>query len=165
MSLAQLLADHGYLAVFIASLLEGETILVLAGFAAHQGLLSLPLTLTLAFIGGTLGDQFFFWLGHRWGTSLLRRIPGSDQRAQRVRELLGRYDALLIVGIRFMYGLRIIGPIAMGTGGVSPWRFARYNVLGGPSGRRWSEAWGTCSETRWRCCWVTSAGIRRACCC
>ena len=130
MSLAQLLADHGYVAVFIASLLEGETILVLAGFAAHQGLLSLPLTLTLAFIGGTLGDQFFFWLGHRWGTSLLRRIPGSDQRAQRVRELLGRYDALLIVGIRFMYGLRIIGPIAMGTGGVSPWRFVRYNVLG-----------------------------------
>jgi len=47
-----LLADHGYLAVFIGSLLEGETILVLAGFAAHQGLLSLPLTLTIAFIEG-----------------------------------------------------------------------------------------------------------------
>ena len=37
---------------------------------------------------------------------------------------------MAIVGIRFMYGLRIIGPIAMGTGGVSPWRFVRYNVLG-----------------------------------
>ena len=130
MSLAQLLADHGYLAVFVGSLLEGETILVLAGFAAHQGLLSLPLTLTIAFIGGTLGDQFFFWLGHTWGTSLMRRIPGSVRRVRRVRELLSRYDALLIVGIRFMYGLRIIGPIAMGTGGVSAGRFARYNVLG-----------------------------------
>src|SRR5437773_10142831 len=108
MSLAQLLADHGYVAVFIASLLEGETILVLAGFAAHEGLLSLPLTLTLAFIGGTLGDQFFFWLRHRSGTSLLRRIPGSDQRAQRVRESHGRYHALLIVAIRFMDVLRCI---------------------------------------------------------
>src|SRR5437867_5755974 len=115
MSLAQLLADHGYLAVFVGSLLEGETILVLAGFAAHQGLLSLPLTLTIAFIGGTLGDQLFFWLGHTWGASLLRRIPGSDRRVRRVRELLSRYDALLIVGIRFMYGLRIVGPIAIGA--------------------------------------------------
>jgi membrane protein DedA with SNARE-associated domain len=47
-----------------------------------------------------------------------------------VRELLKRQDALLIIGIRFMYGLRIVGPIAMGAGGVSPGRFARYNALG-----------------------------------
>ena len=35
MSFADLLADYGYLAVFIGCLLEGETILVLAGFASH----------------------------------------------------------------------------------------------------------------------------------
>lgn len=35
MSFAQLFADYGYLAVFIGSMLEGETVLVLAGFAAH----------------------------------------------------------------------------------------------------------------------------------
>jgi membrane protein DedA with SNARE-associated domain len=63
MPFTQLLADHGYLAVLIGSLLEGETILVLAGFAAHQGHLSLPLVLAIAFVGGTFGDQIFFWLG------------------------------------------------------------------------------------------------------
>src|SRR5438105_14809593 len=119
---AHAIARRPWLPGCVGSLLEGETILVLAGFAAHQGLLSLPLTLTIAFIGGTLGDQFFFWLGHTWGASLLRRIPGSDQRVRRVSELLRRHDALLIVGIRFMYGLRIIGPIAMGAGSVSPGR-------------------------------------------
>ncbi len=130
MSLAKLLADYGYLAVFVGSLLEGETILVMAGFAAHQGHLSLPVTLTIAFVGGTLGDQVFFWLGRTWGTTLLQRIPRAEPRAQRVAELLRRGDALLIVGIRFMYGLRIIGPIAIGAAGVAPGRFARYNVLG-----------------------------------
>ena len=59
MSFAQLLTDYGYLAVFAGSLLEGETILVLAGFAAHQGYLSLELTVAIAFVGGTLGDQVF----------------------------------------------------------------------------------------------------------
>lgn len=129
MSVTQLLADYGYLAVFVGSLLEGETILVLAGFAAHQGYLSLPLVLTIALVGGTLGDQVFFWVGRRWGASLLRRIP-SDQRVRRVGDLLKRNDALLIVGVRFMYGLRIVGPIAMGAAGVSARRFACFNLLG-----------------------------------
>jgi membrane protein DedA with SNARE-associated domain len=44
--------------------------------------------------------------------------------------LLRRYDAALIFGVRFMYGLRIAGPIAMGVLGVSPRRFAVFNVLG-----------------------------------
>ena len=130
MTLAQLLADYGYLAVFIGSLLEGETILVLVGFAAHQGYLSLTLTLTIAFVGGTLGDQIFFWLGRAWGPSLLDRLPRSEHRVRRVTELLERHHAPVIIGIRFMYGLRIIGPIVIGACEVPLWRFAVLNMVG-----------------------------------
>jgi membrane protein DedA with SNARE-associated domain len=130
MPFTQLLADYGYLAVFVGCLLEGETILLLAGFAAHQGHLSLPVTLAVAFVGGTLGDQIFYWLGRAWGAALLRRFPGLERRSQRVVELLKRHDAWLIVGIRFLYGLRIAGPIAMGAARVMPGRFAFFNVVG-----------------------------------
>jgi membrane protein DedA with SNARE-associated domain len=130
MSFAEFVSDYGYLAVLVGSLLEGETILVLAGFLAHQGRLFLPAVLLVAFIGGTAGDQVFFWIGRAWGRLLMRRFPGFRRRADRVGELLRRYDAALIVGIRFMYGLRIAGPIAMGACGVAPWRFAAFNVLG-----------------------------------
>jgi membrane protein DedA with SNARE-associated domain len=130
MSLAQLLADYGYLAVFVGCLLEGETILVLAGFAAHQGHLSLPLILAIAFVAGTLGDQIFYWLGRSRGPWLLDRFPRMGTRAHRVRQLLHRWDAPLIIGIRFMYGLRIVGPIAIGSSGVAPRRFAFFNVVG-----------------------------------
>jgi membrane protein DedA with SNARE-associated domain len=130
MSFTQLLTDYGYLAVFIGCLLEGETILVLAGFAAHQGHLSLPVTLTIAFVGGALGDQVFFWIGRTWGLALRRRFASLDQRARVVTDLLQRYDAPLIVGIRFMYGLRIVGPIAIGASRVPPGRFALFNLLG-----------------------------------
>jgi hypothetical protein len=41
MSFPPLLSDHGYFAVLAGSLLEGETVLILAGFAAHQGCRSL----------------------------------------------------------------------------------------------------------------------------
>jgi membrane protein DedA with SNARE-associated domain len=126
----QLLSDYGYWAVFIGALLEGETILVLAGFAAHQGYLSLPVTLAIAFVGGTLGDQVFFWLGRRWGKRLLRRVPQWAPRVQRVDDLLARHHAPIIVGIRFMYGLRILGPIVIGASRVRPWRFFLFNVIG-----------------------------------
>lgn len=130
MSLIDFIAAYGYAAVLAGTLLEGEAVLLLAGFAAHQGHLSLPLVVFIAFVGGTTGDQVFFWIGRSWGGALLERLPAVRARTLRVGELMRRYDAALVFGIRFMYGLRIAGPIAMGALGVSSRRFALWNVLG-----------------------------------
>jgi len=130
MSLPQFLTDYGYLAVFVGSLLEGETILVLAGFAAHQGYLSPQWIVALAFLGGTIGDQFYFFLGRRFGDALLLRFPTLVGPAARVNRLLLRYHEALIVGVRFMYGLRIIGPIVIGISEVPAWRFVFFNAVG-----------------------------------
>lgn len=130
MLLTQLLSQYGYLAVFVGSVLEGETVLILAGFAAHQGYLSFPLVVALAFCGGTLGDQICFFLGRYYGTSLLLRFPTIAVRAQPVNKLIQRYHAGLIVGLRFMYGLRIAGPISIGMSDVTAWRFVLFNLLG-----------------------------------
>ena len=130
MSLPQLLADYGYIGVFAGSLLEGETVLILAGFAAHQGHLSLSWVIAVAFCGGTLGDQIFFFIGRHYGESLLRRLPRLARSAERVNRLLLRHHAGLIVGVRFMYGLRIAGPIVIGMSQVSARRFLLFNLLG-----------------------------------
>ncbi|WP_028535630.1 DedA family protein [Paludibacterium yongneupense] len=130
MSLTLLLAQYGYLAVLIGCMLEGETLLLLAGFAAHRGYLSFPLVIALAFIGGTLGDQFFFFIGRRYGPPLLSRFPRLATRAERAKKLIERYHSGLIVAVRFMYGLRIAGPLAIGMSGVSAWRFVAFNMLG-----------------------------------
>ena len=130
MSVAQFLNDYGYLAVFVGSLLEGETILVLAGFAVHQGYLSWLWVVGLAFLGGTLGDQAYFFVGRRYGGALLQRFPGLQARAGRVNHLLLRFHEGLIVGVRFMYGLRILGPVLIGMSGVPAWRFVLFNALG-----------------------------------
>jgi membrane protein DedA with SNARE-associated domain len=130
MNLQQMLIDYGYIAVFVGCLLEGETILVLAGFAAHQGYLSLPLVMLVALCGGTLGDQMFFFIGRYWGAALLGRVRWLARRAPTVNRLLLKYDAVLIVGVRFMYGLRIAGPIVIGMSDVRRRRFLTFNVIG-----------------------------------
>ncbi len=130
MSPADLLSHYGYLALFVGCLLEGETLLLLAGIAAHGGYLWLPLVILIAFVGGTLGDQILFFFGRRSGGAILQRWPRFEQPAARVRALVERHSSLLIIGVRFMYGLRLIGPIVIGMSTVSPLRFAILNMLG-----------------------------------
>jgi membrane protein DedA with SNARE-associated domain len=130
MTLTEFVSTYGYAAVLVGTLLEGESVLLLAGFAAHQGYLSIELVLLIAFFGGTVGDQVFFWIGRRWGEPLLERFPALKARTTLVGTLLRRWDAALVFAIRFMYGLRIAGPVAMGALGVSSGRFAIFNALG-----------------------------------
>lgn len=129
-TLAQWVTDYGYWAVAIGSLLEGESVLLLAGLAAHQGALSFPLVVLIAFCGGTLGDQLLFQLGRRHGVAMLRRMPSWEAKAAPVKRLIERHQDGLIVGVRFMYGLRLIGPVAIGMSEVSTLRFALLNMLG-----------------------------------
>ncbi len=128
--LQELVDQYGYLAVALGSLLEGETVLLLAGVAIDRGYLSFLPVVLLAFVGGTVGDQVLFMLGRRYGTTLLGRSPKWTLRARPVHALIERHQDALIVGVRFMYGLRLIGPFVIGMGKVSARRFAVLNMLG-----------------------------------
>ena len=130
MDLAGLIDSYGYAAVFIGSFLEGETILALAGLAAYRGYLDLAIVIVLATIAGFLGDQFYFFLGRHNGHKVLARYPRMQLRAQRFDAMLSRWHAPVIIGIRFMYGFRIVGPILLGMGRVSSLRFVVYNFIG-----------------------------------
>jgi membrane protein DedA with SNARE-associated domain len=130
MSISSLIQQHGYWAVFVGSFLEGETVLLFAGFAAHRGLLRLPVVMLLAFLASTLADQSFFFAGRRYGARLMARFPSLAARVPRVERLLGKHHTGLILSVRFLYGLRLAGPVALGMLGVSPLRFALLNMLG-----------------------------------
>ncbi len=130
LSISLLVTRYGYAAVAVGAFLEGETVLLAAGFAAHRGLLDLRLVMLIAGLAGTLGDQLYFALGRRYGASLLRRFPRLSGQLPRVQGLLERHHTALIPAIRFMVGLRTAGPLLIGWAGVNPWRFTLLNMLG-----------------------------------
>ena len=130
MSVTELVSHYGYIAVAVGCLLEGETVLLTAGFAAHRGMLDLPAVLAVAFVASALGDQIFFQLGRHQGPRLKARFPALARNAPRVDGLLARHHTLLILGIRFMVGLRVAGPILMGSVGIAPLRFTMLNLTG-----------------------------------
>lgn len=126
----QLLAQYGYLAVFAGSVIEGETILLLAGFAAHQGYLSFPLAVFWGFAAGLAADQAFFHLGRCRGPWLVRRFPSVGGHVRRVDGLVARYRSLVVLMLRFLYGLRVAGPAVIGMSEIGAWRFAALDALG-----------------------------------
>ncbi len=128
--LAELVQRYGYLAVLVGTFLEGETVLVMAGYAANRGYLSLPLVMALAFVGSLSGDQLAFFIGHFFGRGLLARWPSLEPKVAHVQKLLARRKIPLILGFRFLYGLRNITPLAIGMSGLPPRQFAPLNVAG-----------------------------------
>jgi membrane protein DedA with SNARE-associated domain len=122
--------NYGYPAVFVGCFFEGETVLVLAGFAAHLGYLSLPWVVGTAAAAGFCGDEVFFALGRRYGDELFQRFPLLRRGELRVRKLVARFGAYAAFGVRFLVGLRVVGPIVMGASRMSAWKYSPANALG-----------------------------------
>ena len=78
MSPESLLEQFGYFAVFVGTFLEGEAILVAAGFFASRGYLDVVAVYVVAFAGAFLGHVFWFWLGRAHGVKLLRPVAAGS---------------------------------------------------------------------------------------
>jgi len=63
MTLEYLISHYGYVALVIGTFLEGESVLIVAGFAVHLGYLKLQWVILAAFAGSVAGDQLYFFLG------------------------------------------------------------------------------------------------------
>jgi membrane protein DedA with SNARE-associated domain len=130
MSPDMLIFHFGYAAVLLGTFLEGETILVLAGLAAHRGYISLPLVIAAAFMGTLLGDQLYFFLGRRHAEFLLRRRPAWREKIKRADGILNRYQTIMILSFRFLYGIRTVAPFVIGMSGVPAWKYILLNIIG-----------------------------------
>ncbi len=128
MSLESVIAQYGYWALIVGTALEGETILVVAGYLAHRGYLQLPLVIAAATFGTFVGDQVFFQLGRQSGEAFLARRPHWQARADRVRRLLDRHRIAVVMGFRFMYGIRTVSPFVIGMSGFSRKLFMLLNA-------------------------------------
>jgi membrane protein DedA with SNARE-associated domain len=129
-TIEQIVAQYGYTALIVGTFLEGETILIVAGFAAHQGYLRLSWVVLAAFAGSLAGDQLYFFLGRLKGQQFLQRHPAWQARVSRVGRLLDRHATWIMLGFRFMYGLRTVTPFVIGTINISVGRFVLLNAAG-----------------------------------
>lgn len=130
MNLSDLIDSYGYWAVFGWTFIEGESLLALAGLAAQQGYLEFQYVIGAAVAGSFLGDQIWFFLGRFQGPKLLARYPRYAPRVARAHALLARYQAPVILSVRFLYGLRAVLPFVIGMSRISTLKFQALNLAG-----------------------------------
>ncbi len=136
-TLQHLVDSYGYVVVLIGTFLEGETILMLGGLAARLGYLKLQWVIVAAFAGSMAGDQLYFYLGRRHGKALLARHPAWESRVTKIHNLMERFETPLLLGFRFLYGLRSLTPFVIGMSRIKLWKFVVLNILG-------AAIWATC---------------------
>lgn len=124
-----LLQDFGYLAVFVGTFLEGEAILVTAGFFASRDYLDPFIVAFVAFAGAYLGHCFWFWLGRVHGVKLLDRFPRMNRHFGKGVRVFERYGAAAIVITQWLYGLRITCAVIIGMSRISMIKFLVYQAL------------------------------------
>lgn len=129
MNIEALLAHYGVAAVFVGAMAEGESFVLAGGVLAHRGLVSPAAVALAAFLGSTAADQLCFLLGRRArDTRLVRRaraLPAFDKALG----FIERYPNAYIIAFRYLYGLRIVSPVAIGVSRIAAGRFVILNLI------------------------------------
>ncbi|KQN24006.1 hypothetical protein ASF00_17520 [Sphingomonas sp. Leaf34] len=129
MSIESFITQYGLAAIFLGAAFEGETSVVTGGLLAHQHLLPLVGSAAAAVTGSFAADQLFFFAGrHYRDTKRVRRIAEKPAFAKAL-DTLERHPTVFILGFRFLYGLRTISPVAIGTSHVPARTFMILNAI------------------------------------
>ncbi len=119
----QFVSDYGYLAVFIWTFIEGETVFLAAAALAAAGVLTPPGVILSAAAGAFSGHLCFFAVGRRYGLRIIERFPALHRRRGQFERIFHDYAHWSIFVFQYLYGTRIAAAILFGTTAIP---FARF---------------------------------------
>jgi membrane protein DedA with SNARE-associated domain len=126
----EFLRQYGAIGIFLGAGFEGQTAVIVGGLLARQHILYLWLVLLSATAGSAILDHLLFVAGrrfrsHRWVTRATEQVAFS-----KALNFIERFPISYILAFRFIFGLRVASPIAIGVSQVPTWRFTLLNILG-----------------------------------
>jgi membrane protein DedA with SNARE-associated domain len=126
----EFLRQYGPIGIFLGAAFEGQTAVIVGGILARQHILQLWLVLLSATAGSGILDYLLFVAGRRFRTHRWV-IRATEQEAfARALKFIERFPISYTLTFRFIFGLRMASPIAIGVSQVPTWRFAVLNILG-----------------------------------
>src|SRR5208282_2148093 len=89
-------------------------------------------------VGAFLTDNLFFAIGRVFGPALLKQFPGLAPSAARADLLVERLPNTVVISVRFLYGMRSVGPAVIGSGTMT---WSRFVLLDALAASMWSACW------------------------
>ncbi|TZG26352.1 DedA family protein [Sphingomonas montanisoli] len=123
------LLEYGAWAIALGAGFEGETAAIAGGVMAHRGILTpVEAWLAIAF-GAFTADELFFLLGRRFRDRPFVQRARQKPAFAKAIGFVERYPNAYVLLFRFLYGLRMVSPIAIGLTQMRWRRFATLNVI------------------------------------
>lgn len=122
-SFLDLVRQHGdaaYSIMFAYAASHSLLLALSAGYAAHSGALQLGTLILVCWFGSFAGDAVRFWIGRRFGTSLVGSFPRVERAVQTAARLTDRHYVLMILFHRYPHGIRGVAGFAYGMSRL-PW--------------------------------------------
>jgi len=134
----RLLPKYGYLAILLAAFWEGEVVLIAAGTLCGKGYLNWKWTILFAAIGGSAGDQIYFYAAHERAARLIKKSRRLSKWYPKISRFVLRHSTIGVLFPRFAAGFRISIPLVCATAGMPA---KKYSVLSLTSGFLWASFW------------------------
>jgi undecaprenyl-diphosphatase len=126
--------------VFLGFIFPGEIACLLGGVLAFESKLQLWLVIVVAIAGAVIGDSVGYFVGARFGDTLLGKLPErfvKPEHVDRTKELIRRFGGRAVFVGRFTAALRALVP---GFAGVSRMRYRSFLVWNLAGGAVWATA-------------------------
>jgi len=137
-NLLRFLSKYGYFAILVAAFWEGEAVLIAAGVLCGSGYLDWRLTIIAAAIGGSAGDQIYFYAAHDRAARLINKSKRMRKWYPKISKFVLRHGTIAVLLSRFAAGMRITIPLVCATAGMSPKKYSPLNLI---SAFAWASFW------------------------
>ena len=134
----RLLPKYGYFAILIAAFWEGEVVLIAAGALCGSGYLDWRWTILAAAIGGSAGDQIYFYAAQDRAARAIQKSKRLSKWYPKVSKFILRHGTVGVLLSRFAAGLRITIPLVCATARMPA---KKYSFLSLVSGFAWASFW------------------------
>ncbi|MGB2769688.1 MAG: DedA family protein [Candidatus Zixiibacteriota bacterium] len=124
-----LIIKFGYPALFVGSFLEGESVLIAAGFLARGGYLNLKLVMLVALTATYIADVSLYFLGRAKGKGIITKFPIARAYYPKVKTLFDKYGIWAIFITRYLYGLRLASAATFGLMKMKRRNYLPFNLL------------------------------------
>ncbi|CAN5366708.1 hypothetical protein BH09PSE1_BH09PSE1_05680 [soil metagenome] len=129
MTIDSAVAHYGLLAIFFGAGTEGEAAAVAGGLVAHRGLIPLWQVALAVYAGSLVAGQVLFLVARSARDSGWMRRLTARSAYRTVTKALERRPVSFILTYRFIFGVRTLTPLILGSSQVSGARFAALNAL------------------------------------